>query len=147
MLNSSLLFKRFASKACYEIRFATTSLRKKAAPRFGFISLRKTIRDYVATKKGCAMNGCARFGFISLRNTIRKQSLLRNRLSSFVFRLSSFVFRLSSFVFRSSSFVFRFSFFVFKFTLYKVIVIVMVIVIVFSRPLVLPSSRSLESDL
>ena len=41
MLNSSLLFKRFASKACYE---------KKATPRFGFISLRKTIRDYVATK-------------------------------------------------------------------------------------------------
>ena len=91
MLNSSLLFKRFASKACYEIRFATASLRKKAAPRFGFISLRKTIRDYVATKLAFVI----RFSFFVFRP------------SSFVLRFSSFVLRFSFFVLRLSSFVFR----------------------------------------
>ena len=114
-------FIRNASKACYEIRFVTTSLRKKgyatirlykptkydsrlrryekkAVPRFGFISLRNTIRDFVATKKSLSF-----FVF---------------RLSSFVLRLSSFVFRFSSFVFRPSFFVIRFSLFVFRFSLF-----------------------------
>ena len=118
MLNSSLLLKRFASKACYEIRIATTSLRKKAAPRFGFISLRKTIRDYVATKLAFVI----RFSFFVLRPSLKIPALEPPLIKG----LKTF------FVLRSSSFVL-------KLTLYKVIVY-------FSspRPLVLTSPRSVQ---
>ena len=101
---------------------------KKATPRFGFISLRNTIRDYVATIKGYAMNGYAtirlykptkssfvlRFSFFVLRfsSFVFRPSFFVLRSSFFVLRFSFFVLRLSSFVFRPSSFVLRLSFFV-----------------------------------
>ena len=99
----SLNFIRNASRACYEIRFVTTSLRKKGCA---------TIRLYKPTKYDSRLRRYEKWLRHDSQAKLATKYDSRLRRYEIVFRPSFFVFRISFFVFRSSFFVLRYSFFV-----------------------------------